>query len=294
LKAKYVIYIIIFILFLIYMVSSNYIFTTLLTVENESSRGFLKLPESTQDIRINIDDINETKIKWKDMVLIEGWAFKRKQNKEENCRYLVLRSTDAYYTFKLNDSKRRVDVAQYFDLNNAFIGFNALIAKDIIKQGVYRLGIIIENEGDNYFSLSNKFLTKENNRIISGFISTKMKITIEKSEKTVKYSVDLIEEQDGFIKIQGWSFLEGLYSNDIKHYILLRKDDEVVVFDTVNIIRKDVTEAFKNYGLNLDNSGFEARLPKDTMEKGNYQLGLYVVNGKEKGSIFTEQYINIY
>ena len=72
-----------------------------------------------------------------------------------------------------------------------------------------------------------------------------------------------------------------------KIYVVLKSETATYVFDTILQKRPDVTAAYVESGLNLDNSGFIARIPKESIQKGIYRLGIYI----KKDQIETLQYI---
>ncbi len=58
-------------------------------------------------------------------------------------------------------------------------------------------------------------------------------------------------------------------------------------------IRKDITNAFKSTRINLDSSGFFVKIPIEKIEKGHYNIGLYIVRGNQTGRIYSDKYIDI-
>ena len=73
----------------------------------------------------------------------------------------------------------------------------------------------------------------------------------------------------------------------------MKKDDKQFVFDSKIQARKDVTIGFKDYDQNLDKSGFKCQIPLQQLEKGIYQIGLYLVKDGHTGFIYSDKYINI-
>lgn len=86
--------------------------------------------------------------------------------------------------------------------------------------------------------------------------------------------------------IQGWGFLDGFDTKDIQHYIFVKRNDNYIIYDTLQKKREDITEYFKILGLNLDNCGFEAVIPKYVFENSDNEVGLYIVSGNEKGLVY--------
>ena len=93
--------------------------------------------------------------------------------------------------------------------------------------------------------------------------------------------------------ISGWGFLDGMNSDFLKSYILLKKNDIVTVFSVNVQIRKDVTKYFNKSGLTLDSTGFFIQIPSENLEKGHYQIGLYILRGNQVGMIYSEKYMDI-
>ena len=58
-------------------------------------------------------------------------------------------------------------------------------------------------------------------------------------------------------------------------------------------IRKDVTDYFNSTGLNLDSTGFHVEIPVEKIEKGHYNIGLYIVRGNQIGMMYSDKYIDI-
>ena len=93
--------------------------------------------------------------------------------------------------------------------------------------------------------------------------------------------------------IQGWGFLDGFDAKDIQHYIFIKRNDDYIIYDTIQKKREDVTEYYKEFGLNVDDCGFEAVIPKYIFENSDKQVGLYIVLGDKKGMVyFNDEFYN--
>ena len=123
--------------------------------------------------------------------------------------------------------------------------------------------------------------------------SSKVEVKLMESETEVKYHIDGFVERDDMIVVRGWSFLEGFDTEEVQHYIVLKDNSDKMVFDAINLTRPDVTAYYESREINLDNSGFESRVLKDDLPKGEYNLGLYLVKGDETGLKYTNHYIRI-
>jgi hypothetical protein len=98
---------------------------------------------------------------------------------------------------------------------------------------------------------------------------------------------------DNICTISGWGWLDGMNSDSLKTYILLKKNDTISVFSVNVTIRKDVTDYFNSTGLNLDSTGFHVEIPAEKIEKGHYNIGLYIVRGNQIGMMYSDKYIDI-
>ena len=67
----------------------------------------------------------------------------------------------------------------------------------------------------------------------------------------------------------------------------------ISVFSVNVTIRKDVTDYFNSTGLNLDSTGFHVEIPVEKIEKGHYNIGLYIVRGNQIGMMYSDKYIDI-
>jgi len=72
---------------------------------------------------------------------------------------------------------------------------------------------------------------------------------------------------------------------------MLKSDSRTYVSDTILQKRPDVTAHFEELGLNLDNSGFLARIPKEGIESGTYELGIYVKKGNIEALSYTQKLV---
>ena len=124
-------------------------------------------------------------------------------------------------------------------------------------------------------------------------ISRKVTLDVKDTTDEVHYAFDKIDISEGILKMTGWGFLERLNSDSLKTYILFKKDEQIVSYNTVLQIRKDLTTGFITTGLNLDSAGFEVKIPVKNFETGNYILGLYIEKGNHAGIMFSDKFVSI-
>jgi hypothetical protein len=107
----------------------------------------------------------------------------------------------------------------------------------------------------------------------------------------IQYYVDHFESAAQILEIYGWAFIEGHDSVNSEIYIVLKSTDRTYVFTTETVIRENVTEQFKELGLNLDNSGFSALIPTWEIASGEYSVGIYIKKDDIEALIYTNRAI---
>ncbi|TEB04615.1 hypothetical protein Psch_03376 [Pelotomaculum schinkii] len=278
--------------FIAYLSLANFIFDKLLLVEGESKQQKVELKKATNDdIVYCVDNIVESQIKWKDCIQIEGWGFIREKDNVNTKTYVVLRSEDNAYAFDVV-SRYRPDVRRQFAsiLNQDAIGFGASISKNIIKDGRYDVGLYIDNGDDKALAFNDAvYLTKKDDNIFLRFVSNVKNIKLPEENKHIIYALDKIqdvsEKGEIFTEIVGWAFNDIQSSEDERAYLVLKSDKKTYIFDTMPQKRPDVATAYANYLFKLDKPGFAASIPKEGIENGKYEIGIYI---ESNGSSYLE------
>ena len=115
------------------------------------------------------------------------------------------------------------------------------------------------------------------------------KTTLPAATDNIQYWIDDVEAVAHTMEIiNGWAFIEGHDSVNSEIYIVLKSTDRTYVFTTETVLRKGVTQHFKELGLNLDYSGFTALIPAGKIASGEYSMGIYI----RKDDIEALQYTN--
>jgi hypothetical protein len=302
-KKMIIIFTCVLLILIAYLFSANYIFNVLIKTDKEARLANITLPSQTNDIKFAIDKIEILKLKWKDALLIQGWVFKENVRKEKREVYLALKSTNKTFIFKLEKNNiNRPDVSAAYHLTGGIHhhGFEAYIPLYRLKEDAWQIGFVIEDEtGKHYFS-SNKSLRISNDSVLIGNykpvplpVSQQVPINIQGLVKDVSYNFDNVNKTGKYLTVQGWGFHKGMNTYLLKSYILLRNKESVAVFDADVQIRKDVTACFSKFKLNLDSSGFLARIPMGTLKTGKYRLGLYIVRGDQAAVVYSDKYVEI-
>ena len=259
----------------------------------------MTLPDNTQIIGGNIDEVRIETSGWKDFMVIKGWAFKR--NVKENSRefYLVFKSENRTLVYDLeNGNLVRPDVTQYFKMTGGVDnhGFEGRIPMKDFTDSSYQVGFVIKDKTGQYFSMSSKEIAfsdgsvKFNN---SNFVEKRVSIPIKAESAKIKYNFDNINISGNKLDVNGWAFLEGTNTDSLKTYIVLRSTKTIAVFSVDVQPRNDITSYFNKTQLNLDLSGFSSRISTKKMEKDRYQVGLYIEKGNQAGIAYSDKYFDL-
>lgn len=238
----------------------------------------------------NLSSVSKTN----DSYRIRGWGFIEGLHTEGIEHYVVLRDEDDLLIFNAEHHTRE-DVTEHFSemgLNLDHSGFRATIPREELTGEEYEVGFYFVVDGAGGV----EFLGQNLSYLVSGeeaYISTQKDIDLEDAEHPVKYRISSIQDSEEHIDIRGWGFLEFRHTEGIEHYILLRHEDEVLIFDTEQHTREDVTEHYSEMGINLDQSGFRARIPKELLPEAEYEVGFLLIVNETRGLLFTNQYLQI-
>jgi len=113
-------------------------------------------------------------------------------------------------------------------------------------------------------------------------------ITLPPETNDLKFAIDHISINNDNIEIEGWAFIDKYDTTDQQVYLVFKNRSKLLIYDTLTRVRADVTRAYPDLNINLDNSGFFAIVPKDKIGKYCYSIGIYI----RKNSIEAFQYTN--
>jgi len=274
-------------------------------VKKETKLVDMSLPAETQDLIIGVEAIKLLKANGIDTLLITGWVVKQSAREKKRDVYLVLKSNMSTLILGIGNADIiRPDVNQYFHwdtgINN--YGFEIRFPLSLLKENAYQVGFVLEDKTGKYFTMSSKSLNIANGTVTlndfrsepdSVVKSDQISLTLKVPTGKIQNNFEMVNMSGNDLAISGWGFLQGMNSESMKSYILLKKDEKVTVFSVRVQIRKDVTSFFKELRLNLDSSGFTAQIPAGNLEKGSYRLGLYIEKGNQTGIIYSDKYVDI-
>jgi hypothetical protein len=113
--------------------------------------------------------------------------------------------------------------------------------------------------------------------------------TLPAATNNIQYHFSLCQITAQMLEINGWTFIKGHDSINNEIYIVLKSADRTHIFTTDTVIRRDVTQARKELGLNLDYSGFAALIPGSKIANGDYTVGFYIRKGDVEALQFTSK-----
>jgi len=266
--------------FLVYcFLLANPLFDRFEAIAGEATLQKISLPDETNNIRCQI----EWRFVGNDTIQPNGWAFIEGKSSKNTEIYFVLESKTHTYVFDTIPT-HRPDVTAYFKdlgLDLSLSGFTSSIPMRKIKNGEYAVGVYLRKGGIEALQFLDSAILKSSNDVRTIVRTSRERIiSLPLQSGNLMFDIgsiqDLVLDNNKVIEISGFSFIKGHNSVNSNIYIVLSSGKRNYVFDTIFQRRPDVTAYFEEYGLNLDASGFVARIPKEKVESGNYRLGTYI------------------
>ncbi|WP_027415580.1 glycosyltransferase family 87 protein [Aneurinibacillus terranovensis] len=118
--------------------------------EGSKIQNNLILPTETKNILSAIDQIKNKE----DYIEMRGWAFIDGKNLDGKQKYIVLSSNKKTYILSTKLEKRPDVTTHFKKANYDDSGYKAIIIKDQINPGVYRIGFFISGKKENAFTLT--------------------------------------------------------------------------------------------------------------------------------------------
>ena len=251
----------------------------------------LPLPAKSDNITCFIDYQKEIDNGGDPLTEIKGWAFINSKSTDNNTIYLVLKSDNDCYIFDTLKQKRpeiTANIAQPdLDLDNS--GFIARITEDYVKKGVYILGLYIVSGDTGTLKYTDTVIT-------SLFRSMPVSLSLPEQSDNITYCMDSQKRSDfkrnSVTEIKGWAYINNISTENNTIYLVLKSNSGCYLYDTLQQKRTDVTAAFTESGLDLDNSGFIARIYDDSIRPGKYKLGLFIRSSNVHVVQYTDTEIN--
>jgi hypothetical protein len=291
-----------FVLFTIFVAEP--LFDRLERIPGEAQLHRLQLPAETTNMRCEIDYILA---KGHSGVEIRGWAYVDGQDSQNRELYIVLKSAQRTYVFDTRVELRpdllkiREVYGEELVSNADYSGFGTFIPARKINNGEYIVGFYnrfyLRNRVIEALYYTDRVVIKSQDSVTPALLTSKLvEVTLPEEPGNMQFGVAGINERkDGeqeFVEIRGWAFIEGHSTKDGKTYVVLKSDINTYVFDTIPKYAWWVGCQFGNcLDPDLDYSGFIARIPKDQLEDGTYQLGIYIAKGDIEAFRYTDSVV---
>lgn len=232
-------------------------------------------------------------------VELMGYAFILGQSAEGSEFFVVLQSADKTYAFE-TFLFPMPDITGLFgnlglDLDDS--SFYAIVPARRIEEGTYEVSIYLQKGDIEALQRTDNVLIKAGNSLeLTVRVSKAQGISLPPESQNLILSIDVCErvvnEEREFLEVTGWAFIEEQSAEDSSIYVVLKSETATYVFDTIQQSRPDVTAYFEELGLNLENSGFVARIPVTDVEKGIYQLGIYIEKADIEALHYTDRTVD--
>lgn len=132
-------------------------------------------------------------------------------------------------------------------------------------------------------------------KILQEFSQTPYDFRTEPISGSVKAFIDIIAENDLYIYIDGWAFLDTEEKTKEMTWLVLKSVEHTLAVPTVAIRRPDLVASFSSK--HIKKSGFGVLVSKGTIPPGKYEVGVYTENRSkdkdENGIWFSGLFIEI-
>lgn len=157
-----------------FLAIANFLFAPFL-VNWIKSRGVAQAPNNelmgyvTQEGKSYIDGLDEAPEHGVNQVKLWGWAFlttDKLKSPDDYKRSIILVSEESQYTLEVTRVEREGVQTHFSDLNMRLVGsgFQAIFDKNSILPGIYKIGILFEDEtGQQFLLMSDKYIEKTHN-----------------------------------------------------------------------------------------------------------------------------------
>ena len=275
------------------------LFDRLTAIPGEAQLHRLQLPaEATNmryDVYVSTDGYSA--------VDILGWAFVDGQDSQKRELYIVLKSAQRTYVFdtKLEMMPDLNKMDEALVVNADFSGFRTLIPARKISNGEYIVGFYtkyyLTNRVIEALHYTDRVVIKSQDSVTTALLSSKpVQVTLPEESGNITFNITNVtwpmDGEQKFVEIRGWAFIEGYRTEDSRTYVVLKSDINTYVFDTIPKYYGGVgAQLGDRYNWGLDYSGFIARITKDQLEDGTYQVGIYIVQGDVEACRYTDSVV---
>jgi hypothetical protein len=265
----------------------------------------MTVPRETGNLTYYIDSVSTKKSNGKDALFIRGWVINNRVQSKDKDVFLVLKFKGGSKVFEINnDTISRSDVSEGLNLVGGIHGhgFEIYVPLSILTDSIYQIGFVLWDPTGRYYVQSPNEIRIQDGTVKAGFAkftinstpeSYPVSLCLKAPTINMKFAFDELNVANNKLLVRGWGFLDGQDSDSLETFLLLKKNQTILVFSLGMQTRKDVTDANKELKKNLDASGFGAEISTDKFEKGRYQVGLYIMKGNQTGMVTTDRFVTI-
>jgi hypothetical protein len=233
---------------------------------------------SDNKIKMNIEEITLEERNFR----IKGWAFlESKSNNSGDSIFITVTSGEKTHIARTGQVKRP-DITQAFgkeNLENS--GFNASVFTEGLENNDYVIGLAIKDASGNW-TFTGLGAMSEVKKKVKPISLTKLPPMNEQMG-----NIDGFDVSDKEVAIGGWTAFKDAHSDDNEIKVVLILKEHKFAVATQIVLRPDVTAAYKNK-FRYDMAGFNVKLDKSVLEKGEYKIGILLRNAKTGRESFME------
>jgi hypothetical protein len=224
-------------------------------------------------------------------IAAEGWGFIDSTFNNKGDSIFITLSSDTKTYIAATTLQPRPDVTIHFSkpyLDDA--GFKILAFFDSVPKGIYRLGIAVRDQ-------QGRLVCQPDDNMVGVGVpkyTPPEKLVKLPPEGKIVHAFDFVSSDGSLVSISGWAVLDQQDADGCLITCLLKSKDNTYALETEMVERPDVTAAFKNR-FKLDNAGFKAKVSKNMLPKGRYQIGILIKDTKhsKENVIFTDKTVDI-
>ena len=130
----------------------------------------ITIPAPTEKLLLTVDRLDPVVSEGQDIYYLWGWTFYNSDVEQSVYERLIVLQSEANTYFFSTKAFEREGVQKAYEhlgLDVLNSGFSIDISKDVIKPGVYHIGILFTNEVTNqtYYAVSNKIIVRTANQL---------------------------------------------------------------------------------------------------------------------------------
>ncbi len=277
------------------LLSSNHIAVYFFkgTSEVILKKGFT--PDSTDKLyALSIDSINIVDDSGKNITTISGWGLLKNNTGHNRITKLLFASNQNTYAGEcLNVTRNDYNIMQesmqgVVAISTKEVGFQIEFSPILMEDGLYHVGLYIEDDGHKALSWTNRFVYKQKGQLSliedKEFLLDLQYPKVENFKNVEKDSsiignieyYDYTEDNPQTLLVSGWLAYENMDCSNQKVYIQCVNNNNTVTFSADSILRSDVATFYNNEAYSF--SGFQAYINPKHLTPGKNKINVIVDN----------------